>query len=146
MEISPSNPLLSVIISVVFFIIGFVIISKLMDYFQNKKFKQDERKPDGRDAEGGNEQDSTWKQNYEEEKYENKEEILNPEIKYKAIFGFIGPYTKDDVRKRYKELMKKYHPDKVQHLGKEFHVIAEEKTKMIQEAYEYFKATYNIKD
>ena len=117
-----------------------------MEYFQNKKFKQDERKPDGGTAERENEQDRTKEQHYEEKKYESKEESLNPEIKYKAIFGFIGPYTKDDVRKRYIELMKKYHPDKVLHLGKEFQVIAEEKTKMIQEAYEYFKVTYNIKD
>jgi len=31
--------------------------------------------------------------------------------------------------------MAKYHPDKVEHLGKEFKVIAEEKAKVLQEAY-----------
>jgi len=128
------------------FIIGFVIISKLIDYFRNNKLKQDERKSNGSSTEGNNEHDKTWKQNYDEKKYENKEESLNPEVKYKSIFGFIGPYSIDEIKKRYKELMSKYHPDKVQHLGKEFQVIAEEKTRRIQEAYEYFRKTYNIKD
>lgn len=132
MKIAQSNPLLLLIISTVCFIIGFIIVSKLIDYFKNKP-KQDERMSNSSNAESRNE-------------YENKEERLNPEIKYRSIFGFVGPYSKDDVKKRYRELMSKYHPDKVQHLGKEFQIIAEEKTRMIHEAYQYFRETYNIKD
>ncbi len=31
--------------------------------------------------------------------------------KAKDFFGFSGTYTKEDIKKRYKELAKKYHPD-----------------------------------
>ncbi len=31
--------------------------------------------------------------------------------KAKDFFGFDGTYTKEDIKKRYKELAKKYHPD-----------------------------------
>lgn len=145
MQTGQSNPLL-LLITIVFFIIGFLIVAKLIDYFQNKKLTQNANKSNDNNDKGINEQDRTWQNNYEERKHESKEEYVNPEIKYKSIFGFVGPYSKDDVKKRYRELISKYHPDKVHHLGKEFQVIAEEKTKMIHEAYKYFKETYNIKD
>jgi len=44
--------------------------------------------------------------------------------------------TLTEIQEMYKELMKKYHPDKVAHLGEEFKQIAEQKSKMINEAYD----------
>jgi DnaJ-domain-containing protein 1 len=41
-------------------------------------------------------------------------------------------------------IISQYHPDKVQHLGREFQQMAEYKTKEIQKAYDYFKQNYNI--
>jgi len=56
--------------------------------------------------------------------------------------------TADDdlatIRKKYKELLAKYHPDKVQHLGIEFQEMAERKTKAIMEAYEFFQRKHNL--
>jgi DnaJ-domain-containing protein 1 len=49
-----------------------------------------------------------------------------------------------DIRKRYKELLAQYHPDKVQHLGVEFQEMAEKKTRAIMEAYEFFRKKYNL--
>jgi len=43
------------------------------------------------------------------------------------------------IRKAYLDLVKKYHPDKVQHLGIEFQTMAEEKLKTINAAYEHFR-------
>jgi hypothetical protein len=40
------------------------------------------------------------------------------------------------IRSRYKEKLLQYHPDRVQHLGKEFEEMAERKTKEITEAYQ----------
>lgn len=52
--------------------------------------------------------------------------------------------TKDDpnekVKKAYRELVKKYHPDRVQHLGQEHVQGAKEKFNSIQNAYEKIKA------
>lgn len=42
----------------------------------------------------------------------------------------------EEIRSRYKEKLLQYHPDRVQHLGKEFEEIAERKTKEITEAYQ----------
>ncbi len=44
--------------------------------------------------------------------------------------------TDDEVKKAYRKMAKKYHPDKVGHLGKEHQKGAEEKFKQVQQAYE----------
>lgn len=44
--------------------------------------------------------------------------------------------TKDEIKRAYKELIKKYHPDKVAYLGEEFQKIAHKKMVDIQKAYE----------
>ncbi len=45
----------------------------------------------------------------------------------------------DEIKTAFKTLANKYHPDKVEHLGKEFKALAEERFKEIQEAYEKLK-------
>jgi DnaJ like chaperone protein len=42
----------------------------------------------------------------------------------------------DEVKAAYREMLSKYHPDKVSHLGKDFQEIAHEKALDIQKAYE----------
>jgi DnaJ like chaperone protein len=44
--------------------------------------------------------------------------------------------TNEDIKKAYRTMAKKYHPDKVIHLGKEHQKGAEEKFKQVQAAYE----------
>lgn len=44
--------------------------------------------------------------------------------------------TNDEIKKAYRNMAKKYHPDKVIHLGKEHQNGAEEKFRRVQEAYE----------
>ncbi len=43
--------------------------------------------------------------------------------------------SQEEIKKAYKQLANKYHPDKVLHLGDEFKKLAEERFKEIQEAY-----------
>lgn len=43
--------------------------------------------------------------------------------------------TNDEIKKAYRNMAKKYHPDKVVHLGKEHQKGAEEKFKQVQDAY-----------
>lgn len=44
--------------------------------------------------------------------------------------------SQEEIKAAFKQLANKYHPDKVAHLGDEFKVLAEEKFKEIQEAYQ----------
>ena len=46
----------------------------------------------------------------------------------------------DDIKKAYRKMAKKYHPDKIQHLGETHVKAAEEKFKVIKDAYEQLQA------
>ena len=47
--------------------------------------------------------------------------------------------TINEIKKAYRKMAKKYHPDKVEHLGDEHKKGAEEKFKQVQKAYEYLQ-------
>ncbi len=47
--------------------------------------------------------------------------------------------SNDEVKKAYRKMARKFHPDKVHHLGVDFQKMAEEKFKMVNEAYENIK-------
>ena len=61
---------------------------------------------------------------------------------YRDVLQIDGHIDSEILRRRYRELMAKYHPDKVQHLGTEFHHLAEQKTKELNEAYEFLRKKY----
>jgi DnaJ like chaperone protein len=52
--------------------------------------------------------------------------------------------TNEEVKKAYRKIALKYHPDKVSHLGEDFRKTADEKFKMVNEAYEKIKKERNI--
>jgi uncharacterized membrane protein YkvA (DUF1232 family) len=52
------------------------------------------------------------------------------------VLGVQRGASIDDIKRAYRKLAAKYHPDKVDHLGDEFRVLAEQKFKDIQEAYQ----------
>ncbi len=58
---------------------------------------------------------------------------------YYAILGLKSGADQDTIKKAYRKLSMKYHPDKVRHLGEEFRAVAEEKMKEINGAYDFFK-------
>ena len=53
--------------------------------------------------------------------------------------------TDDEVKKAYRKMAIKYHPDKVSHLGNELKNIAEEKFKSVNDAYQNIKKERSIK-
>lgn len=65
-------------------------------------------------------------------------------VYYAKVLGLSGKVTKEEVRKRYKELVMQYHPDKVSHLGERLKEVAHEEIKKINEAYEYLKKSYDV--
>jgi DnaJ-domain-containing protein 1 len=52
------------------------------------------------------------------------------------ILGIRPGATKDEITAAYKKAVKKYHPDKLSHLGEEFSSLANEKFLEIQRAYD----------
>ena len=50
----------------------------------------------------------------------------------------------EEVKKAYRRMAMKYHPDKVSHLGEEFKKTADEKFKKVNEAYEKIKKERNL--
>jgi DnaJ like chaperone protein len=52
--------------------------------------------------------------------------------------------SNDEVKKAYRRMAMKYHPDKVSHLGEEFKKAADEKFKKVNEAYEKIKRERNM--
>lgn len=87
----------------------------------------------------------------EDEQKKKQTDTLNtlkkkePEKYYGAILMLTGRITKKQIKAKYLEQMKLYHPDKFEHLDEDFIRLATKKTKEISEAYEYFVKRYKIK-
>jgi DnaJ like chaperone protein len=60
------------------------------------------------------------------------------------ILEIIPTATDENVKKAYRRMAMKYHPDKVSHLGEEFRKTADEKFKKVNEAYEKIKKERNM--
>ena len=52
--------------------------------------------------------------------------------------------TDHEIKKSYRKMANKYHPDKVSHLGEKMQKIAEEKFKAVNDAYQQIKKLRNI--
>ncbi|MDC8002523.1 TerB family tellurite resistance protein [Aureisphaera galaxeae] len=59
----------------------------------------------------------------------------NPDSAYK-ILEIERTATVSEIKKAYREMVKKYHPDKLQHMDEAYKKGAEEKFRKVQEAYE----------
>ncbi len=108
--------MMRLVILVIFIFVGYVIVHYLKEMFKAEVRQRSERDYRRRDRENpATEQD------------------------YRRILGVTDKDGPAAVRKKYKELLAKYHPDKVQHLGVEFQELAERKTREIIRAYEFFR-------
>lgn len=52
------------------------------------------------------------------------------------VLGIDREASLDEIKRAYRKLAGKYHPDRVLHLGEEFRVLAEQKFKEIQNSYQ----------
>lgn len=62
-----------------------------------------------------------------------------PDVDPYQLFGVSRNSDAATIKKAYRDLMAKYHPDRVQHLGEEFKELAASKTTVINKAYEKIK-------
>lgn len=60
------------------------------------------------------------------------------------ILEIAPDVSNDEVKKAYRRMAMKYHPDKVSHLGDDFRKTADEKFKKVNEAYEKIKKDRNM--
>lgn len=51
------------------------------------------------------------------------------------VLGVAPEASQREIQEAYREQMKKYHPDRIEHLGEEFKIIADEKSKRLNQAY-----------
>ena len=58
---------------------------------------------------------------------------------YYEVLGLKKEATDDEIKKAYREMAKKYHPDKVAYLGEDVRKSAEQKLQEVNEAYEKIK-------
>ena len=56
------------------------------------------------------------------------------------VLGIDRSASIEEIKHAYRELAAKYHPDKLEHLGEEFRVLAETRFKEIQQAYQELTA------
>tara|TARA_Y100000588_G_scaffold87067_1_gene92699 strand:- start:115 stop:900 length:786 start_codon:yes stop_codon:yes gene_type:complete len=73
-----------------------------------------------------------------------KAEDRKLELNHGKALGLQGKLTPDEIKKKYRELMTQYHPDKVRSMGDEIREVAERKAKEINEAYDYFRKKYDL--
>lgn len=70
--------------------------------------------------------------------------VSDPDAAYR-ILEIERTVSDDEVKKAYRRMAMKYHPDKVHHLGPEYQKDAQEKFKKINEAYEEVKRERGMK-
>lgn len=68
----------------------------------------------------------------------------NPDSDFK-ILGLTSEATNDEIKKAYRKMAIKYHPDKVADMGEEYAQGAKEKFQQVQDAYENLKKIRGIK-
>ena len=61
------------------------------------------------------------------------------------VLGVSSDSLDQEVKKAYRKMANKYHPDKIAHLGDEFKEIAQEKFNSVSEAYQKIKKDRDIK-
>jgi len=109
-----------------------------------RKAKQKEENNQNKSAQTDKSRNSNSSSTNQRDQQTQSSDTITPEIAFGKILGLNGKVSKHDIKTKYRELVQKYHPDKVSHLGEEFRELAHKKFKQINEAYEYFKAKYGI--
>ena len=61
------------------------------------------------------------------------------------VLGVSKESTDMEIKKAYRKMANKYHPDKIAHLGEEFKEVSQEKFKSVSEAYHKIKKERKIK-
>ncbi|MDA3918457.1 MAG: DnaJ domain-containing protein [Deltaproteobacteria bacterium] len=124
-----------VVIASIYYLIRF---GKLPNFFFKKQnpFKQ----PSGQNhASFTSKKGTNKKRDYQQtNKNRSSKSIPTPH----EVLGITPDASKKEIQNAYRQAIKKYHPDKLSHLGKDFSNLANEKFLEIQKAYDTLMAEY----
>jgi len=116
------------------------ILGLLFRYLYFNKRKQEYNKANFEQANESFEQNQGQRFSNNKTSGSNSQFAKNRSIKDPfEVLGIEKDASQEKIKEAYRKSAKKYHPDKVVHLGKEFQEIAEKRFKEIQEAYEVLK-------
>ena len=90
------------------------------------------------------EEDDYAKRQAEDEKFERPSSLLNKEEQYFSYLEMERTEDFDAIKKQYRKMMKKYHPDRFQGNEKQ-KKIAQQITRQLNEAYDYFERYHEEK-
>lgn len=138
MKFSPD--VILALVTIVCFVVGYFIVSRVLKGFGRRESDAGRRVRDegraGRDGAPG-------RREYGRQSAPAPgRPDLDLENRYATILELRGQVNLDDIEDKYKELLARYSPDKVEQLEPRFRRVAEEKRKAIIEAYEYFRRKY----
>ena len=127
-----------VVIASIYYLIRF---GKLPNFFFKKRnpFKQ----PSGQNHANFTSQKEKNKKRGYQQTYKNRSSKSIPTPH--EILGISPDASKKDIQNAYKQAIKKYHPDKLSHLGKDFSNLANEKFLEIQKAYDTLMEEFSFK-
>lgn len=124
------------------FILLFIFIGLLLFFITPLAFFVDKEKYKENEDSSSHKKQSNHSDNQHSEKAEQNEKKNKDEKFYGNILGLKGKVKITDIHKAYRQKMKEYHPDKISSMAKELQQLALNRTKEINEAYEYFKKKY----
>jgi hypothetical protein len=75
--------------------------------------------------------------------FKTQNDKVSDEVDHARVLGLHGRVTLTDIKRHYRERMLEYHPDRVASLGTKLKEVAEQETKKINAAYEFFTKKYN---
>jgi DnaJ-domain-containing protein 1 len=145
---------MGIVIWLLCFVAGYVIVSKWISVRRDAKqaadpslgygFQERGRKNQNYRASNGGRRESGYRGSSHDD-YENDRDSFDEcDCKYYFILAVSRSDGFEEIKKKYREILGQYHPDKVQHLGREFQIMAEEKTKAINEAFAYFEQKFGM--
>lgn len=113
------------------------MLKNISNFYQKQTPNSNETKAETNYFDYKQKEDSAHKEKYRSD--------FNTDVEYYCYLLNVSPYaTIQEIKSGYKKVMKENHPDRFEHLGEEFRIIAEARTKLINEAMEYFKNKYNF--
>lgn len=109
------------------------LLAAILGYLYLQRSQRDKRGTRGRARDGRSSPKAGWK-GPEAGSDADTEGDRKPDDPYQ-ILGVSPDASLELIRSRYRELLLRYHPDRVQHLGKEFQDLADRRTKEINAAF-----------
>jgi hypothetical protein len=136
------QPIAGLVVSVLLcFGIGYWIVS----YYLDKRSPQVGTRSNPRNDQDGRNRGAPT-QGTRDDRYEDrKAHFGSAEEYYRHVLGVSSSSGELEIKTAYRQLLNKYHPDRVNGLGDEFLDLASRRTKELIEAYEYLSRKYGFR-